>query len=106
MGGRFSRAVLKKPLLRKGLGILPRPWEQLAWFGLAEPHTEQLTVAVRTMEAVSTRLDRCPVYGRVDLVNGSSGDPLVLEVELIDPYLSLDMKPIAATRLATMLCHH
>lgn len=38
--------------------------------------------------------------GRVDIINGLSGTPTVLEIELIDPYLSLDMEPAAATRMA------
>lgn len=105
VGGRFSHAVLKKPLLKEGQGILARPWEHMAWFGLAEPSTEQLSVALRTMEAASTRLGQYLAYGRVDLVNDSSGDPLVLEVELIDPYLSLDANPSAATGLATILTY-
>ncbi|MDQ2754393.1 MAG: hypothetical protein M3R71_02465 [Actinomycetota bacterium] len=106
VGGEFSHAVVKKALLNTGQGILPRPWEHMSWVGLAEPSIEQLSVAERTMEAVSARLDRHPVYGRVDLVSDPSGDPLVLEVELIDPYLSLDRAPTAATRLAMLICHY
>jgi hypothetical protein len=40
---------------------------------------------------------------RVDLITGPDGTSLVLEVEVVDPYLSLDMDPTAATRLASAL---
>ena len=40
-----------------------------------------------------------PSYGRVDLINDPDGVPLVLEVELVDPYLWLDAVPAAAAKL-------
>lgn len=101
--GTFSHAVVKNPVLQTGEGVVDRPWERIAWAGLVEPNAEQFAISQRTMEAVARRFDRCPLYGRVDLVNDSSGAPLVLEVELIDPYLSLDIEPTGATRLATAL---
>jgi hypothetical protein len=58
------------------------------------------------MEMIAERFDGYPVYGRVDLVTGAGGAPLVLEVELIDPYLSLDVGAggaAGAARLATAL---
>ncbi|HXW79174.1 MAG TPA: hypothetical protein VEJ84_06725 [Acidimicrobiales bacterium] len=100
--GLFSHAVLKKPLLRAGEGVVDRPWERLSWAGLTRPSTRQLEVAVQTVSFISDRLG-CPlVYARVDLVPGCGG-PLVLEVELIDPYLSLDLEPQAATRFVRAL---
>ncbi|MCA1707697.1 MAG: hypothetical protein LC808_32270, partial [Actinobacteria bacterium] len=71
--------------------------------GLATPSARQLAVAERTMEVVSRRLDCRPVYGRIDLLSERAGAPLVLEVELIDPYLSLDLDTKATARLATAL---
>jgi glutathione synthase/RimK-type ligase-like ATP-grasp enzyme len=100
----FSHAVVKKPALRTGRGVVERPWEQMAWSGMAEPNPEQLAVAHHATEAVSERLGHRPLYGRVDLVSASAGSSVVLEVELIDPYLSLDMEPAGATRLAKALC--
>jgi hypothetical protein len=43
------------------------------------------------------------IYARVDLIDGPSGEPLVLEVELIDPNLSLTLHPPAADALATAI---
>jgi hypothetical protein len=103
--GTFSHAVVKRPALRTGEGIVGRPWERMERTGLAIPSSEQLKVAEQTMGVISDLLEQRPVYGRVDLVTGPVGDPLVLEVELIDPYLSLDMDPGAAGRLVNALIH-
>jgi glutathione synthase/RimK-type ligase-like ATP-grasp enzyme len=104
--GIFSHAVRKEPALRTGQGVVDRPWDRMAWSGLITPTDEQMAVAERAMEVVGRRFDRSVVYGRVDLVSDESGAPLVLEVELIDPYLSLDVAPEGAARLAAALCRH
>ena len=101
--GTFSHAVVKRPVLQSGEGVVERPWERMAWAGLATPTSEEFTVAEQAMGVITDLLGQRPVYGRVDLIAGPVGDPLVLEVELIDPYLSLDMEPGAATRLANAL---
>jgi len=98
--GEFSHAVHKKPVLRLGEGIVDHPWERMAWSGVATPNSEQFSVARESMRIVSELLGEVPTYGRVDLIGGPEGDPLVLEIELIDPYLSLEMVPEAASRLA------
>jgi hypothetical protein len=98
--GVFSHAVRKAPGLLLGEGVVERPWERMAWTGLVAPSLVQLSVARQTMETISGRFGELPTYARVDLVSDDQGAPLVLEVELIDPYLSLDMEPEAARRLA------
>jgi glutathione synthase/RimK-type ligase-like ATP-grasp enzyme len=103
IGGDFSHSVLKKPALRVGEGVVEQPWERMAWAGLVKPNPEQMAVAERTIEAVSRSVGQTPSYGRVDLVTGSHGRSLVLEVELIDPYLSLDMDKAAAAKLAATI---
>jgi hypothetical protein len=103
LDGSFSHAVAKKPLLHVGDGLVERPWERMAWAGLVEPSANQLAVAHLTMKVAEEQVGCVPVYGRVDLVSGNAGEPLVLEVELIDPYLSFDMQPSAAARLAKAL---
>ncbi len=102
-GGQFSHAVLKKPALRVGEGTVERAWTRMAWAGLASPGARQLAVAEKAVAAISDRLGEMPAYSRIDLINGAAGDPLVLEAELIDPYLSLDIEPAAAVRLARMV---
>lgn len=101
--GVFSHAVVKRLVLERGEGVIDRPWERMSWAGLITPSPAQLAVATQTMAFVVDRLGCQLPYGRIDLVAGAEGNPLVLEVELIDPYLSLDMEPLAAGRFAEAL---
>jgi hypothetical protein len=101
--GRYSHAVSKRPMLSLGAGVLARPWESISWFGLVEPRVEQLQVATRTMEVIAEQLGTCPTYARIDLVSDARDRSLLLEAELIDPYLSLDVAPSAAEVLADAL---
>jgi hypothetical protein len=93
--------VKKKPLLIAGQGVTERPWEHMAWAGRAVPDRRELGVAEATLGVIRARMGAWPAYARVDLVNGPAGSPLVLEVEMIDPLLSLGADPGAAGRLAS-----
>jgi hypothetical protein len=44
-----------------------------------------------------------PLYARVDVLRGDSGEPAVLELELIEPSLFLDFAPGSAEALARAL---
>ena len=101
LDGSFSHAVKKKPLLIAGQGVTERPWEHMAWAGRAVPDRRELGVAEATLGVIRARMGAWPAYARVDLVNGPAGSPLVLEVEMIDPLLSLGADPGAAGRLAS-----
>jgi hypothetical protein len=100
INGTFSHAVNKRPALQLGQGVIERPWERMAWAGLAAPAGDQLAVAGAAMAAVRDRVGTDPTYARVDLIRGPGRRPLVLEVELIDPYLSLDWAAEGAAKLA------
>jgi hypothetical protein len=102
--GELSHAVVKDALLHKGRRPPERPWEEMTWSGLSIPSSEQRDVGDRTMAAVTTLLGRCPAYCRVDLINDVERGPVLLEVELIDPYLSLDENTSAAALLAETIC--
>ena len=102
-GGVFSHAVTKTMALTPGEGVVDRPWERMSWAGLVRPAPAQLEVAAQTLAFVTERLGYQLPYARIDLIPGAEGEPLVLEVELIDPYLSLDMEPQAAERFAAAL---
>jgi hypothetical protein len=97
--GTFSHAVRKEPSLLVGEGVVEQhPWERMAWSGLVTPTAEQLSVAETTLAFVSSRFDGPPAYARVDLITGPAATSLVIEVELIDPFLSLDLAPATAAR--------
>ena len=97
--GRFSHGVRKKPLLERDVGVLARPWERMGWLGLAEPTAAERSLGDDTAAVLAARFGDL-VYGRVDIVALAGGEPALLEVELIDPNLSLSDFPEAATRLA------
>jgi hypothetical protein len=84
-GGSFSHAIRKGPLLAPhgaptdGLyaeeDIRPR-----------RPAPAELAVGRDAVAAVERRLGRVP-YARVDLLADDAGDPILLEVELVEPSL-------------------
>ena len=103
--GRYSHAVRKGPLLERDAGTQARPWERMTSLGLAEPTDAEHALGASAIAAVTSRFG-IPTYGRVDLVELSTGGPAVLEVELIDPNLSLVDVPSAPSTLATAVLKH
>jgi len=99
LGGSFSHAIRKGPLLRRGAGLVEglfapediRPRE-------AEP--AELAVAAAAYAAIPFE---APAYARIDLVRDDTGAPVVLELELTEPSLFLDHAAGAAERLARHL---
>ena len=100
LGGRFSHAVRKGPLLGRGEGVRQdrdsrgdlRPVR-------AEP--DQRDVAEAVLDAIGSLVPGAPspLYARIDLVRDASGSPIVLELELTEPSLFLPQAPDAAETL-------
>ncbi|HLW38046.1 MAG TPA: hypothetical protein VKR99_06420 [Candidatus Eremiobacteraceae bacterium] len=59
----------------------------------------EISAATRAMAA----LPEAPLYARVDLVHDAAGEPLVIELELVEPTLFLGMDPQAPARFADAL---
>lgn len=99
-GGRFSHAIRKGPLLRRGSApdgslfleehITPRV-----------PEPEELRIAERVLAALPFPV---PLYARVDLIRSAEGEPRLLELELTEPSLFFAHAPGAAERLAQLCC--
>ncbi|MFV1991062.1 MAG: RimK family alpha-L-glutamate ligase [Acidimicrobiales bacterium] len=92
-GGDFSHAVRRPSPLDHGedLNRLAPPLPAV------EPTQEQQAVA----ESILAALDDTPTYARVDLVDGDDGEPLLLELEMIEPYLFLASRPASAVMFAS-----
>lgn len=99
LGGQFSHAFRKGPLLRVGDAPVA---------GLFAP--EQITA--RAVDAGELRVARAafaaipferPAYARVDMIRDDRGDPVVLELELTEPSLYLAYAPGSAERYARIL---
>jgi hypothetical protein len=103
LDGAFSHAVGKGALLRADVGVTERLWEQQVIVAVA-PNEDQRTVAENVMGMVAHRFGPTG-YGRVDLVDGHDGHPLVLELELVEPSLFLAHAPGAAHALAVYLAN-
>jgi glutathione synthase/RimK-type ligase-like ATP-grasp enzyme len=97
LGGAFSHAIRKGPLLRPGA----EPVEGLFApedISARVPSAAELAVAERVLDAVPGGPGAL-LYARVDLVASPAG-PLVLELELTEPSLFLTYDEGAAGRLA------
>jgi glutathione synthase/RimK-type ligase-like ATP-grasp enzyme len=99
LGGRFSHAIRKGPLLRRGA----TPTDAL----FAEeqitprvPGADELQVAQRVLAALPFA---APLYARVDLIRSEDDEPCLLEVELTEPSLFFAHAPGAAQRLASLM---
>jgi len=87
--GEFSHAVRKTAF--QALAVAGRAGERSV---PASPEEKELA------GAVIKALPLCPLYARVDLVRDRSNQPVLLELELVEPSLFLQTNPQAAEALA------
>jgi glutathione synthase/RimK-type ligase-like ATP-grasp enzyme len=98
LGGRFSHAVHKDPMIRRGAGPRDSLIEnQVVTAATATP--AQLALGRQAVDAAEARHGPT-TYARVDAVPGPDGTSLLLELELLDPVLFLTTDPPSAARLA------
>jgi glutathione synthase/RimK-type ligase-like ATP-grasp enzyme len=105
LGGRFSHAIRKAPLLTgpdtavEGLfrqeEIAPR-----------SPSRSELSVAEAVLAGLPSGWADGLLYARVDLIPGESGQPVLLELELTEPSLFLSHDELAADRFAAAIGTH
>jgi glutathione synthase/RimK-type ligase-like ATP-grasp enzyme len=101
LGGRYSHAISKGPLLRIGAGPQDHLWADEK-IGAATPTGPQLETATAAL-AAAEHLFGPTTYARVDLLTRTDGTPALLELELLDPALFFETDPAAATRFAEVL---
>ena len=99
LGGRFSHAVRKGPLLRPGAALVE---------GLFAPEDIRARAADRVELEVAAAAYAAvpfdpPIYARIDLLRDAQGAPAVLELELTEPSLFLAHAPGAADSFARYL---
>jgi O-ureido-D-serine cyclo-ligase len=100
--GVFSHAFRKGPLLVRGTS----PTEHLFAAEQIDPATPtpvQIEVADAAIAVAASHTGELPLYGRVDLVPGPDGTPVVLELELIEPSVYLHTTPGSADRFAAAI---
>lgn len=94
--GEFSHAVTKVP----AEGDYRSQVDFGGVYTLVEPTEEQRAAGRQAIGAWEDTYGERPLYARVDLVPGMDGEPLLGELELIEPELFLDMNVNAAGRFA------
>ena len=97
LGGRFSHAVRKGPLLARGEGVR-QDRDSRGDLRPVDPTPAQREVAQAVVDAVADLVPGSPplLYARIDLVQDPSGRPVVLELELTEPSLFLPQAPADA----------
>ena len=100
LGGSFSHAVRKGPLLSRGEGVR-QDRDSRTDLRAAVPTAEQRAVAQAVLDAVPALVPGAPpvLYARIDLVADASGSPVLLELELAEPSLFLPQAPAAPAAL-------
>ena len=101
LGGTFSHAMHKDPMIRRGTGPGPSLIENQV-VTPASPSAAQLALGHAAV-AAAERLHGPTSYARVDTVEGDDGRPLLLELELLDPALFFVTDPGGAERFAGVL---
>ena len=99
IGGRYSHAIRKGPLLRLDEGLVQGLFAP-EHITPREPDAAELAVAEAAFRACGP--DE-PLYARIDLVHDDRGRPVVLELELTEPSLFFLHAPDAAGRYADAL---
>ena len=102
LGGAFGHAVNKGAMLVGDRGLEARGLYLGETIEARQPTRRQFEVAREALAAVPGGPDRL-VYARVDLVPDSSGNPLLMELELTEPSLYLAHATGAAQQFAHVL---
>jgi hypothetical protein len=109
-GGAVSHVLHKRPVLRDaGVAPLAEGAHSPAAIMLepdlvlpGEATAAQLDLAHAVHAEITTRFGR-PLFLRVDMVPGPDGEPVLIELEAIEPMLYFDLIPGAAERFAVVI---
>ena len=107
--GEVSHTLRKRPVLRADevapvregdrLGVAEAMYHpDLVEEGTADP--AELALTERMVGYIADRFGRAPLIARVDMLAGDDGEPVLLELEAIEPNLYFVRAPGAAARLA------
>jgi hypothetical protein len=69
----------------------------------AEASPAEVALAHAVLHSLAERFGELPAYARVDVVGGADGEPVLLEVEMVEPHLYLATSPGAAERFAHVI---
>jgi glutathione synthase/RimK-type ligase-like ATP-grasp enzyme len=94
--GQFSHAIRKGPLLKRKEGPTTELFAKET-ITARVPDAAELRVGARAIQAMPFAT---PLYARVDLIRNEKGEPVVLELEMIEPSLFFPFAGGSAERFA------
>ena len=94
--GKFSHAIRKGPLLKRKEGPTTELFAKES-ITARVPDAAELRVGARAMQAMPFET---PLYARVDLIRDEKAEPVVLELEMIEPSLFFPFAGGSAERFA------
>jgi len=97
--GRYSHAITKGAMLLAD-GTVNVPTQDLRSRRHADDEEREVGRAALEAAVAHLGLDRPLLYGRVDLIRGRDGRPVVLELEICEPSLNLPFAADSARRFA------
>ncbi|WP_405776291.1 RimK family alpha-L-glutamate ligase [Streptomyces sp. NBC_00859] len=95
--GVYSHAIRKRALLLPD-GTVDEPTQDARTAREAAEDERAVATAALNAAAAHLKLREPLLYGRVDLVRGAEGEPMVLELELCEPSLSMPFSEASAAR--------
>jgi len=101
IGGRFSHAVHKDPMIRRGVGPVENLIANQVVTGTTATAAQR--VAARDALTAAEQFLGPTTYARVDMVETMTRGPALLELELLDPVLFLTEHPESAATFARLL---
>ena len=101
LAGEPVHAIRKGPLLDVGQGLEQGLFREED-ISLRQAHQDELRLAQSIVERFSAEVAP-PLYARVDMLRDDAGNPTVLELELIEPSLTLDYSPSSLARMVELL---
>jgi hypothetical protein len=101
LGGEPVHAIRKGPLLDVGQGLEQGLFREED-ISLRQAHQDELRLAQSIVERFAAEVAP-PLYARVDMLRDDAGKPTVLELELIEPSLTLDFSPSSLARMVELL---
>ena len=98
--GEFSHAFRKGAILATGENIKNGLFVEED-ISPRDPNAQERELGEAVMNFVQNKFGAAPLYARVDVVRGSGGYPVLMELELAEPSLFLHTSPDSATRFAS-----
>ena len=98
--GAYSHAFRKGAILATGDNVKNGLYT-VEEIGPRQANEAELELGEAVMEFVTAKFGTAPLYARVDMVRGSLGAPVLMELEMAEPSLFLAMAAGADTRFAS-----